>query len=481
MDDALSDNPDCPGCQARDEIIAELRAIVEKQSAQIEAATRRIDELEGKVAKLEARLDKDSTNSSKPPSSDGPAERAERDGGADSDRSQGAQPGHDGHHRGDVPEDEVDEVVDVKPEECRGCGHGLCGSDPSPTPHQVTDVVVKKHVCEYRQHALECPECATSTEAKMPDEVPATQFGPTIAAMVTYLTGALNVSKRDAEGAAEEMFGVEMSLGTVSNLEGRLAAGLKRPYDRVRGWLTESERVHIDETTWWVNHDQHWLWALTDCEAVAYRIDPSRGGQVARQMLGGQPAGEVVSDRHTGYNWIEAERRYLCWAHLYRNFKRWKLEDGIVGDVGALLVAETRKLFGWLERIRDDTVGEAEWRPVLDKIRRHVTAYLWAGAKLADEAARFTGLLKLDEPMWAFVDADDWPLTNNEAERAIRPAVLWRDRSFGTQSERGNRFVERMLTAVETLKRQGRRAMGYLEDTWRHLLGREPRPELLPT
>ena len=467
MDDALADNPDCPGCQARDEVIDELRA--------------RLDALEGQVAKLKARLDQDSTNSSKPPSSDGPAERAERESEDGSDRSQGAQPGHEGTHREDVPDDEVDEIVDIKPEECRGCGRRLGGSDPTPTPHQVTDVVVKKRVREYRQHALQCSECGTSTEAKMPDEVPATQFGPTIAAMVTYLTGALNVSKRAAETAAEEMFGVEMSLGTVSNLEGRLTEGLKGPYMQVRGWLTESERVHIDETTWWVNHNAHWLWALTDREAVAYRIDPSRGGQVARQMLGGQPAGEVVSDRHTGYNWIETERRYLCWAHLYRNFKGWKLEDGIVGDVGALLVAATRKLFGWLERIRDGTLEESEWRPALDKIRRRMTAYLQAGAKLAEKPARFTGLLELDEAMWAFVDADGWPLTNNEAERAIRPAVLWRDRSFGTQSERGNRFVERMLTTVETLKRQGRRAMGYLEDTWRHLLYRDPRPELLPT
>jgi len=198
----------------------------------------------------EAGAENISVNSSKPPASEGPAEGAEREAVDEGDRSQGAQPGHEGRWREDVPAEEVDEVVDVKPEECRGCGDGLSGTDSEPECHQVTDGVIERHVREWRTHTLECPSCGTWTHAQLPDEAPDQQFGPTIAAIVTDLTGALPLSKREARGAADEVFGVEMSLGTVSNLEGRVSEGLRAPWEQARGWLTEAERVHLDETTW---------------------------------------------------------------------------------------------------------------------------------------------------------------------------------------------------------------------------------------
>ena len=473
MDDAPSDNPDCPGCQARDEVIAELKSVIEQMQD-------RIDELEGKVKRLESRLDQDSSNSSQPPSSDGPAERAERPSEPESDRSQGAQPGHEGHHRPEVDPEDVDEFVECKPEECSGCGGSLFGTDPDPDTHQVTDVEINVRVTEYRLHRLTCDCCGQRTGAQLPDEAPSTRFGPTISAVVTYLTGKANLSRRNAREAASEVFGVEMSLGTVSNMEGRLTKALSAPYQQARGWVAESPRVHLDETTWYDRHRPHWLWVASDGEVVAYKIAPSRGGHVARDLLDGQPAGEVVTDRHTGYNWILIEKRFLCWPHLLRNFKGWELEAGLVGDIGGLLASYTRELFAWLERIRDGTIDEQAFEHEVAQLRDQFSTTLTAGAKAVDSPNRFDHLLDLEEAMWAFVDAEGWPTDNNEAERAIRPAVLWRQISFGTQSDRGCRFVERMMTVVETLKRQTRQTMGFLKGMWRHISHGESVPDLLP-
>ena len=473
MDDALPDNPDCPGCQARDEGIEELTSMVEQMHE-------RIAELEGKVRSLEARLDQDSSNSSKPPSSDGPAERAERPSGAESDRSQGAQPGHEGHHRPEVEPEDVDDVVECRPDSCTGCGHSLTGHDEAPKTHQVTDVDIQVRVTEYRLHRLECACCGTHTQASLPDTAPSSRFGPTISAIVTYLTGDAQLSRRTTQQAAAELFGVQMSLGTVSNLEGRLTDALAPGWRAARGWVRGAERVHLDETMWWHTHEGQWLWTATTDEVAIYTVDPSRGGQVARQLLDGQPGGQVVTDRHTAYNWIATEKRFLCWPHLLRNFKGWELEGGLQGDIGGLLASYTRELFAWLQRIRDGTVESETFEQAMADLRSNITTTLRVGAHASDSPKRYQSLLDLDEAMWAFVDADGWPTDNNAAERALRPAVLWRKRSFGTQSDRGCRYVERMLTVVETLKRQGRRTMDFLEEMWSHISQEDRQPALLP-
>lgn len=462
-----SDPPDCPGCRKRDQEIAELREEVEV--------------LKGMVAKLQARLDQNSTNSNQPPSSDGPADRSEREHDSTSERAQGAQPGHEGTTRESFDDDDVDEVIDITPDECRACGDKLEGHDDEPSCHQVTDVRIRRWITEYRRHTLTCSGCGCWTHADLPDEVPSTKLGPTVAAIVTYLTGAMRVSKRKAQQTLAEVFDIDMCVGTVSNMEARLSKGLEAPYRRSCGWIREAECVHLDETSWWQRHAPYWLWTATDGEVVTYTVSDSRSGEVARALLGGQPSGRVVTDRFGGYNWIETASRRLCWPHLYRNFKGWALEDGLCGELGGLLASYVRELFRWLERIRDGTVEEASWRPALDDLRERVGVILRLGAKAADPGDRFEELLDLEEAMWAFVDDEDWRTDNNAAERALRGAVMWRRRSFGTQSERGSRFTERILTVVETLKRQGRGVMDYLEDVWSHLNLGADEPRLLPT
>lgn len=473
MDEELEDDPDCPGCRKRDKIIAELREIVERQQRQIE-------ELQGRVASLEAQLDKDSTNSSKPPSSDGPAERAERESSAESSRQQGAQPGHEGHHREDVDPSEVDEIEDHKPDECRGCGRPLSGCDDDPARHQVTDLRVVQTVTEHRQHTLECDGCGAWTTAELPEGAPSSQFGPVVSAIVTYLTGKAHLSRRLARETMADVFGVEMSLGTVSNKEATATEALAGPYREARGWVAESSQVHLDETTWREADTDGWLWVIADGDVAAYLVDESRGSEVAEELLGGQPSGRVVTDRHTAYNWIATESRQICLPHLHRNFKGWALEEGLTGDVGGLLASYMKELFVWLGRIRDGTVDDEVFRDEVGELRNQISLALEVGAKAAEQPERFEQLLGIEEAMWTFLDVDGLPANNNAAERALRGAVMWRKHSFGTESGRGSRFVERMLTAAETLKRQGRQVMDFLDEVWRHAMYDEPTPSLLP-
>lgn len=459
MDDGTDDPPDCEGCRR---------------------LQRRVEELEEIVGRLEARLAKDSTNSSKPPSSDGPGEGPDREASEETTGQQGAQPGHEGHHREDVPASEVDEIEDVKPDECRGCGARLAGEDREPSCHQVTDVKIETYVTEYRQHTLECDDCGAWTLADLPEQAPTSSFGPVVSAIATYLTGVARLSRRTTRRAVGELFDVEMSLGTVSNIEAQTTEALEQPYTRARSQVQQSDQIHLDETSWQQAGDGRWLWAATDGQLAVYLIDPSRGSHVAEQLLGGEPSGKVITDRHAAYNWIETGARQLCLAHLQRNFKGWALEKGLTGELGALLAGYIGDLFDWLAERRSDPGTSAEPED-LAQLREAMSTTLKVGAEDAESPDRFRQLLEVEDAMWTFLDEKDVPPTNNAAERAIRPAVMWRKHCFGSESDRGSRYVERTLSVVETLRRQGREVMDFFEDTWRHISCNAPMPHLLPT
>jgi transposase len=333
---------------------------------------------------------------------------------------------------------------------------------------------------EHRQHTLECDGCGTWTSADLPDHAPSSQFGPVVSAIVTYLTGKAHLSKRLTRETMADVFGVEMSLGTVSNKEATATEAMAGPYREARGWIAEAGQVHLDETTWREAESDGWLWVIADGEVAAYLVDESRGSEVAEDLLDGQPSGRAEPDRHTAYNWIRTESRQICLPHLHRNFKGWALEEGLTGEIGGLLASYMKELFVWLGRIRDGTIGDEEFRDRVAELRDQISTALQIGASASNQPERFEQLLGIEEAMWTHQDVDGLPADNNAAERALRSAVLWRKQSFGTESDRGSRYVERMLTAAETLKRQGRPVMDFLEDIWRDAMFDEPTPSLLP-
>ena len=292
-----------------DALPAEARALIAAMQAPIEA-------LRAEVRDLQARLDADSTNSSKPPSSD-PLHVKRRPPRAPSGKRRGGQPGHPRHARALVPPERLSAAVDCMPAACRRCGHQLRGTDPTPIRHQVAELPeVRPEVVEYRRHRLTCPGCGVTTRAPLPAGVPAGAFGPRLLATIGLLTGAYRLSKRQVRAAMADLLGLAISTGMIAKAE-RLAAGaVAEPVDRIAEAIRGAPALSVDETGWREGHERAWLWTAVGPEATLFRIDRSRGADALHALVG-EPIGPVIiSDRFPTYN--RAPTRQVCWAHTIR-------------------------------------------------------------------------------------------------------------------------------------------------------------------
>jgi len=440
-------NPDCPGCRALSRRVEELSALVSR--------------LEGRISQLEAKLRQNSSNSNRPPSSDPPWSKP-RGSASPNKRRRGAQPGHEKSDRKRLP---PDEVHCCKPEACDNCGAELLGEDRQPLRHQVTELPpARATIHEYRLHRLECRRCGHRTRASLPDGIPRGAFGPRLQAMVALLSGAYRISRRNVQQLMLDAFGVELSLGSISKIEGNLAETLCEPHQAALRAVRRASSVHCDETSWREANQKAWLWAAGTSKVFAFLIRRSRGSDVAKELIGEQFRGTHVSDRWAGYDWIDIDQRQVCWAHLIRDFRKIAESGGVGRWVGAGLERCADELFTYWHRVRDGTMQRSTFRVHARRIRRQVRALLEIGASghgwRAPGLCR--GILELEEAMWTFVSREGVEPTNNLAERTLRPAVIWRKTSQGTQSERGSRFAERLLSCVTTLRLQQRNVLQYL-------------------
>lgn len=447
----------------------------------IEQLWAHIAALQARIAELEERLRQNSQNSSRPPSSDAPAvERPVKR--PPSGRRPGGQPGHEGHHRLLLPSEQVDRVVAVRPSQCRGCGAPLAGEDPAPQRHQVTELPrVRPQVTEYHLHTLACPQCGVRTPAPLPAGVPAGAFGPRLAATVAVCTGVYHLSKRTTAGLLEDLFGVELALGTVTACEQTASAAVAAPVAEAHAYVQEQPVVHADETGWREGRQRAWLWVAVSALVTVFMVHARRGTEAARALLGAF-AGILVSDRWGAYAGWPVSRRQLCWAHLVREFTAFTERGGAAGRLGQALLAEAQQMFAWWYRVRDGTLARAEFGARMRPLRRRVERLLRHGAAgpHAKTAGTCREILKLAPALWTFVEGPGVEPTNNTAERALRPAVLWRKGCFGTHSAKGSRFVERMLTVAATLKQQRRNVVDYLTQACMASLHGQPSPSLLP-
>lgn len=439
-------------------------------------------QLVGEVRALKAQLAKDSTNSSKPPSSDPPG--VERPKAPPSGRKPGGQPGHKGHRRELIPVEEVDERHEVKPERCGGCRGALRGEDAEPVRRQVVELpVMKPVVIEYRLHALCCRRCGTTTRAELPNDAPRLGFGARLCAMVALLSGKCRLSKRTTQALLKDGFGVDVGLGSISNIEREASRSIASAVEVARAHVRGSPVVHPDETSWRQARRNAWLWTAATPAVTVFRIDRSRSGMVARELLGASFDGIAVSDRFSGYNWLPIERRQLCWAHLRRDFQDMVDRDDEGSWIGAALLGHIGPMFRWWRRLRDGEMSRTRFQARMRTVERYVRTDLTIGSMCASAktAGTCAELLKLEPALWTFVREPGVEPTNNSAERAIRPAVLWRKGSFGTHSEFGSRFVERILSVVASLKQQRRNALAFLVEALQSYRAGQPSPSLLPS
>ena len=441
-----------------------------------------VAELRAEVAKLREQVGRNSQNSSQPPSSD-PPNAPPRPQRTPSGRKAGGQPGHPGHGRKLLSVEQVKHVVDLKPTACQACGALLLGEDEHPRRQQVTELPrIEAEVTEYRQHTLTCLACGTQTTPEVPPDIPSSNFGPRVQATVGYLTGRIGISQREVEEVLNTVFHTDISLGSIPAQEERVSAALAEPVHEVHAYVQQQPAQNVDETSWPEKTHRAWLWINTTPWVTLFAIIATRGAKGARHVLGAVVRGIVGSDRWTGYNWLDPAQRQVCWAHLKRDFQAFVDRSGAAARIGRALLEQVEQMFGLWHRVREGTLGRLDFQTQMQPIQTRVADLLHEGAALTCVKTRHTcdNLLKLEVALWTFVRVEGVEPTNNSAERRLRRAVLWRRRSFGTQSQAGSRFVERVLTAVTTLRQQNRDVLDYLTEVCAAAIRGDPPPSLLP-
>lgn len=466
---------------AKDARIAELEAVVVEYQKRADVQSQRIDELTELVAELLRRLGEDSGNSNKPPSSDPPANRAARRAQKSRKRKRGGQPGHKGSIR--VMLEDVDVTQDLYPSECENCWKALPQvQDANPRRYQQVELAPHgRVVTEWCRHEVTCACCGHRTLAAYnADVIPSSSFGPRLTAVVALLTGSYHLSRRKTVDLLQELFGVAMSLGSVSNLEARASAAIERPVEEA--W-EETERAlvkHTDGTSWYEAGALKSLWTVATSMVTVFAILDDGKGDTLRPLFGKQ-RGVLVSDRATALKFWSMKRRQICWAHLLRKFISFSERDGPAGAIGRELIDYVGVIFANWNELKDDKINRAEFQARMAPVRKTFEAALEraVSARIRGVSGSCADVLEHRDALWTFVDKCGVEPTNNHAEQALRPFVLWRKRSFGTQSERGNVYAARVMTVIETARKQGKNVLGFLTACCSARLAGERAPSLL--
>ncbi|MGH8302260.1 MAG: IS66 family transposase [Steroidobacteraceae bacterium] len=479
---------------AADDELVELRAQVALLREENVALRARVVEQDAAIEELTRKVNRDSRNSSQSPSQDSPKSRAERRREARakvtelSKRKPGGQPGHEGKHREMTPSERVDHRSAHLPQECP-CGHRFTGAEErvdDPVIHQQWELPpIRPLIFQYELLRLRCPCCGKPRLADLPAGVSWAAFAARLEAHIATLAGVFRLSRRQVRQVVQEVFNVPISVGAVDAAIMRMSAILADPWEKLREYVQQAELVHADETTWRLAGAQQYLWLASSALAACFRIDPHRSTAAAKELLGEEFGGFVVTDRYAGYHFLDVLQQQLCWCHVIRQLVEVSERHGAPGKLGKKLVRAAREVIKihrrYLQEDRDLDWLRVELRP----LREQIQGLLEQGARGRHErTANFcAGLLEEYEALWTFCDVQDLqiPLTNNAAERAVRHAVLMRRIQGGTQSQQGNRWVERILSVRETLRLQDRPVLDYLIRAATAAHHGQPAPSLLPS
>jgi transposase len=443
-----------------------------------------IDLLHVRIAALEARLAQNSTNSNRPPSSDSPQDRESRPDRRATGRTRGGQRGHKGLKRNLLPAEKVNETRECYPELCRrrGCGRRLRRHPfGEPLRHQVVDVpAIEPHVTEYRLHSVAC-DCGKITCAPLPDGVPRGMCGPRLMALIALLTGIYRNSRRDAVNVLSDVLGVRISLGALSEAEARVSEAVAAPVEEARTYVSEQGVKHVDATGWRQAGNGRTLWTIATALVTVFGITAD-GSRARLRGLFAAVRGILVTDRGTQFGFWAMQDRQICWAHLIRKFVSFAERSGPVGQLGADLLLLSRTMIHCWHKVRDGTMSRSAFGAMMVRMKPVVEGHLERGVQLRVRgvSGSCADILEHRLALWTFVDRDGVEPTNNAAERALRSFVLWRKMSFGSQSERGNRFAARIMTVAQTLRKQRRHVLAYLTDACQAALSDRTPPSLLP-
>jgi transposase len=442
---------------------------------------RRIAALEREVAELKEQVRRNSQNSSKPPSSDGPHVKR-KPPKEPSGRKPGGQPGHPAHRRALVPLEQVDEVVKCQPTHCRRCGQQLTGEEYEPVRHQVRELPpLKPHVTEYQLHRLSCLRCGITTCGQLPPGVPAYGYGPRLASVIALGSGAYRLSKRKVVSFCRDVVGIPLAVGEVCKIEQTVKHALRPAVQQARAYI-QTQDTNIDETPWRERARRRWLWVAVTPQVSVFQIAPARGAPVLAELLGKQYSGVVTSDRAKAYDSHPLPWRQLCWAHRRRDLQALSDRGGAATTTGQILLEHSNLRFTSWHRLGEGRRARATFQWRLSQLRRSFRQELANGVHCRCPKTVATGLelIAREAALWTFVRREGLEPTNNAAERSLRHAVLWRKSSYGTHSHQGSRFVEAILTVVPRCQQQGRTVLAYLTACCRAFYTKGRIPSLVP-
>jgi transposase len=440
-----------------------------------------VETLLERIRKLEAKLGKNPHNSSLPPSTQHPHARPQPPK-RKSKKRRGGQPGHPKQERPLLPTEQCDHVESLKPTACRRCGEKLRGDDPRPLRHQVFELPeIKPIVSEYQRHRLACPRCGETTCAALPVGVPEGQSGPRLVAFTALLMAYYRQSKRRTAEFLHTLLGQPCCAALTVKMQNQATEAVRPCYEALAAQLPAEEQLNIDETGTKQENGKAWLWAFVARTFTVFAVRATREATALDVLLGEDFGGVATCDRAKMY-W-RLGRLQWCWAHLKRDFQAMiDSGDRRAQYLGYRLRQATCELFEHWAAYREGSISWAALRRRMGPVRRKVERWLVCGTQCGHADTRGTCReLYAHRPwLWTFLSREGLEPTNNAGERALRHAVIWRKLSFGTQSVRGSRFVETLLTVIETCRQQGRNAFSFLTRAVEAHLARQSAPSLLP-
>jgi len=465
------------------EELAREVALLRAENAELRAENARLIQmnldLQERVNYLEERLGLNSDNSSKPPSMNPPSRKllSLKERGL---KKRGGQKGHPGFSRELLPLEEVDLLEVCVPRQTCSCGGHVKLISEKAYRHQVFELpAIKPFVTEYQLQYGKCNNCGKNWQGELPWGTPRGMLGPGFLALGSLLSGVYSLSKEKICTLFSDLFGLRMAPSTLSQSEELTSMALELPVEEALEHLRTEAVVHLDETGFrQYNGDgknstdkKAWIWGGLSASLSIFQVAFGRGQQQAKDLIGSSFQGIAVTDRWGGYNWLTLKQRQLCWAHLKREFQRIA-EREQTKKLGLDLLKETQDLFHDWHRVRDGTLKRTSFATYTSGIRHRIQNLLKEGAAYSakqgdcSEKARTArtcqSLLKVESSFWTFVRIPGVEPTNNSAEQALRTVVLWRKNNYGTHSNRGSRFFERLMTVAATCRKQRRNVLDYL-------------------
>ena len=422
-----------------------------------------LTQLRARVEALEARLTQNSTTSSRPPSSDSPYKKPRQRTTTTTSRKAGGKPGHPGHGPTLLPPTTVHEV---RPEPC-ACGNTMFALSRPYHTHQVLELPpMAIDVTHWVLHQGWCPACGRWSKAQVPAEH-ATGYGPRLSALMGEVAGAYGNGRRTVQTFCASGLQVSLSLGAIQKVLDRVSQAIEPHYTAIAMQTRRALVTYIDETPWFLTHTLQWLWVMVSDTAALYMIHPRRSKEAFAALIDDW-TGILVSDGYGVYqHWVE--RRQTCLAHLIRTARSLaERPHAELAACGTWALAELQRL---CHMAKAPPTG-GEWRAWYARLCKLIEQY----SDRPDDAGRFARrLLREMDSLWVFLGQHGVEPTNNRAERALRFGVLWRKRSQGTASTKGNRWVERMLSLKETCRLHARSTYNVLVDAvMRFFHGQQP-------